>query len=65
MTCLYKYRLGVISCSKTKNEVKLLTQSAENGICTKQWAWENLAILFFKDEKTPDDRTLVRALPQS
>ena len=36
-------------------KVKILTQSAEKWICMRTWAWESGAILFFKDEKAPDD----------
>ena len=28
----------------------------EKWICIEKWAWENLAILFLKDEKAPDNR---------
>ena len=51
---------GTLLSFKEKNEVKLLTQSAEKWICMGKWAFEILAILFLvKDEKAPDNRTFL------
>ena len=44
---------------RPKNEVKLLTQSAEKWICMGKWAFEILAELFLKNEKASDDRTFL------
>ena len=43
---------------RPKNRGKLLTQSAENRICMcmGKWAFENVAILFLKDEYAQDNR---------
>ena len=53
MTHLYGV-LGSFVLLRPKNRVKLLTQSAENRICMGKWAFESLAELFLKNEKTPD-----------
>ena len=57
---LSAWRYGVICPSKTNKRVKLLTQNAENWICTGKWAFEILAILFLKDEKARDNRTFLQ-----
>ena len=54
MIFLYDARYSVVLL-RLKNEVKLLTQSAEKWICTMgKWAFESLAESFLKSEKTPD-----------
>ena len=48
----------VLKCpSKTKNKVKFATHSAEKWLCMGNWERKNLAILFLKAEKAPDDRS--------
>ena len=43
-----------------KNKVKLPTRSAEKWICMGKWAFETLAELFLKNEKTSEDRTFLK-----
>ena len=53
---------------RSKNTVKLPTQSAEKWICMGKWAFEILAKLFLKNQKASDDRTFYPVstmLPQS
>ena len=56
MTFLYDARYSIVLL-RPKNEVKPLTQSAEKRICMGKWSFEILAILFFKEEKAPKNRT--------
>jgi len=56
MTHLYG-AMGSFVHLRQKNRVKLLTQSAEKRICMGKWSFEILAILFFKEEKAPKNRT--------
>ena len=46
--------LFVLSSLRPKNKVKLSTQSAENWICMRKWAFEVLVILFLRIQKGPD-----------
>ena len=60
MTHLYSAEVSFVLL-RSKNKVKLFTQSAENRICMGKRAFEVWGELFLKNEKAPDDRTF---LPQ-
>ena len=53
MTYMYGV-VGSFVLLRLKDRVKLLTQTAENRICMGKLAFESLAKLFLKNEKTPD-----------
>ena len=54
MTFPYGARYSAVLLRPKNNKVKLPPQSAEKWICMGKWAFENLAELFLKNEKTQD-----------
>ena len=44
---------------RSKNKVKLPTQTAEKWMCMGKWAFEKVAIYFLRNKNAPDDRTFL------